>query len=155
MIYFMEKPRGGMTKSEKKSIIKLKTCWFVGTTRKEIITMMHLDHEGAHAHVHTHDGVTHSHPHTHDHEHTHEHCDQSSCASCTGCGEHTPREELMALMKYMVNHNTAHANELAELAKKLADMGDKTAYEQVMLAVSDFEKGNLRLSTILAAMQNN
>ena len=58
----------------------------------------------------------------------------------------------MALMKYMVNHNTAHANELAELAKKLSDMGDKTAYEQVMLAVSDFEKGNLRLSTILAAM---
>ena len=40
-----------------------------------------------------------------------------------------------------------------QLAKKLGDMGDKTAYEQVMLAVSDFEKGNLRLSTILAAMQ--
>ena len=59
----------------------------------------------------------------------------------------------MALMKYMVNHNAAHANELAELARKLGDMGDKTAYEQVMLAVSDFEKGNLRLSTILAAMQ--
>ncbi len=58
----------------------------------------------------------------------------------------------MALMKYMVSHNTAHANELAELAKKLSDMGDKTAYEQVMLAVSDFEKGNLRLSTILAAL---
>ena len=37
--------------------------------------------------------------------------------------------------------------------KKLGDMGDKVAYEQVMLAVSDFEKGNLRLSTILAAMQ--
>ena len=58
----------------------------------------------------------------------------------------------MALMTYMVKHNAAHANELAELAKKLGDMGDKTAYEQVMLAVSDFEKGNLRLSTILAAM---
>ena len=27
------------------------------------------------------------------------------------------------------------------------------AYEQVMLAVSDFEKGNLRLSTVLAAMK--
>lgn len=123
--------------------------------------MMHLDHEGTHEHVHTHDGVTHSHPHTHDHDHNHDHthphdhCEQSSCASCGGCGEHTPKEELMALMKYMVNHNTAHANELADLAKKLGDMGDKTAYEQVMLAVSDFEKGNLRLSTILAAMQDN
>lgn len=122
---------------------------------------MHLDHEheGAHEHVHTHaDGTTHSHPHTHDHDHAHSHphshgCETTNCASCGGCGEHTPKEELVALMKYMVNHNTAHANELAELAKKLGDLGDKTAYEQVMLAVSDFEKGNLRLSTILAAMQ--
>ena len=55
-------------------------------------------------------------------------------------------------MKYMVAHNTAHANELAELAKKLGEMGDKVACDQVMLAVSDFEKGNLRLSTILAAL---
>lgn len=120
--------------------------------------MMHLDHEGVHAHTHTHDGVTHTHEHAHHHDHDHDHdhdhheCDQSACATCGGC-EHSPREELVALMKYMVNHNTAHANELAELAKKLEAMGDKTAYEQVMLAVSDFEKGNLRLSTILAAMQ--
>lgn len=118
---------------------------------------MHFDHEGMHEHTHTHDGVTHthSHEHHHDHDHDHEHhheCDQSACASCGGC-EHSPKEELVALMKYMVNHNAAHANELAELAKKLGDMGDKTAYEQVMLAVSDFEKGNMRLSTILAAMQ--
>ena len=100
--------------------------------------MVHHDHEHEHHHHH--------------HDHDHSHCHSSDCGSCGGCGEHTPKEELMALMKYMVNHNTAHANELAELAKKLGDMGDKTAYEQVMLAVSDFEKGNLRLSTILAAM---
>ena len=111
---------------------------------------MHLDHEGVHEHTHTHE---HHHHHDHDHEHHHHDCDQSACASCGGCGEHSPKEELMALMNYMVKHNAAHANELAELAKKLGDMGDKTAYEQVMLAVSDFEKGNLRLSTILAAMQ--
>lgn len=135
---------------------------------------MHLDHEHEHhhEHEHTHDGVTHTHPHEHHHAHAHEShdhqhdaalehgdhahshdCAPESCASCGGCGEHTPKEELMALMKYMVNHNTAHASELAGLAKKLDDMGDHAAYEQVMLAVSDFEKGNLRLSTILAAMQ--
>ena len=106
---------------------------------------MHLDHDGVHAHEHTHDGVTHTHEHHHDHG-----CAPEQCASCGGCGEHTPKEELV--MKYMVNHNTAHANELAGLAKKLEELGDKTAYEQVMLAVSDFEKGNLRLSTILASM---
>lgn len=116
---------------------------------------MHLDHDGVHAHEHTHDGVTHTHEHHHDHDHDHHHghgCAPEQCASCGGCGEHTPKEELVALMKYMVNHNTAHANELAGLAKKLEELGDKTAYEQVMLAVSDFEKGNLRLSTILASM---
>ena len=116
---------------------------------------MHLDHDGVHAHEHTHDGVTHTHEHHHDHDpdHHHDHgCAPEECASCGGCGAHTPKEELVALMKYMVNHNTAHANELAGLAKKLEELGDKTAYEQVMLAVSDFEKGNLRLSTILASM---
>lgn len=117
--------------------------------------MMHHDHEGIHAHTHTHDGVehTHEHHHHHDHDHDHEHHHHDcgcTCSSCSGCD---PKEELKALMSYMVKHNTAHANELAELAKKLSDMGDKTAYEQVMLAVSDFEKGNLRLSTVLAAMQ--
>ena len=55
-------------------------------------------------------------------------------------------------MKYMVGHNAAHANELAQLAKKLQDMGEGVAYEQVMQAVSDFEKGNMRLSTVLAAL---
>jgi len=113
---------------------------------------MHFEHEGHqhHDHMHNHE---HHHDHVHSHHHDHDHsCDASACASCGGCGEHTPKEELIALMKYMVAHNTAHANELAELAKKLGEMGDKTACDQVMLAVSDFEKGNLRLSTILAAL---
>ena len=116
----------------------------------------HHDHEGVHAHTHTHDGVehTHEHHHHHDHDHDHEHHHDHGCGcSCSSCGGCDPRDELKALMTYMVKHNAAHANELAELAKKLGDMGDKVAFEQVMLAVSDFEKGNLRLSTVLAAMQ--
>ena len=55
-------------------------------------------------------------------------------------------------MKYMVGHNASHANELAQLAGKLRDMGETVAYDQVMMAVSDFEKGNLRLSTVLASL---
>ena len=55
-------------------------------------------------------------------------------------------------MKYMVGHNTAHANELAQLAKQLQNMGENTAYEQVMAAVSDFEKGNMRLSVVLSSL---
>ena len=127
-------------------------------------------HEHAHSHEHTHDGVAHTHehthshehdhahPHTHDHLHGHEHAHDHSheCAgSCAGCAskcEHTPMEELVALMKYMVGHNAAHAKELADLAAQLEKAGSHAAYEQVMAAVSDFEKGNLRLSAVLSAL---
>ena len=61
-------------------------------------------------------------------------------------------EELLALMKYMVGHNAAHAKELADLAAQLEKVGSHAAYEQVMAAVSDFEKGNLRLSAVLASL---
>ena len=116
------------------------------------------EHMHEHTHEHTHaDGTTHSHEHAHTHEHGHEHpaaCPgAANCASgsCEGCSA-DPRAEVIALMQYMVNHNAAHANELATLAKRLQEMGDNTAFEQVMQAVSDFEKGNMRLSTVLAAL---
>ena len=96
---------------------------------------MHLDHE--HGHCHDHDHCY------HDHDHCH-----GGCGHC----QHTPMEELVALMKYMVGHNAAHAKELADLAAKLDQAGNRMAYEQVMAAVSDFEKGNMRLSVVLAAL---
>jgi len=61
-------------------------------------------------------------------------------------------EELVALMKYMVGHNAAHAKELADLAAQLEKAGSHAAYEQVMAAVSDFEKGNMRLSVVLTSL---
>ena len=61
-------------------------------------------------------------------------------------------DELLALMKYMVGHNASHARELADLAAQLRNAGNPVAYEQVMAAVSDFEKGNLRLSAVLASL---
>ena len=87
----------------------------------------------------------------HDHEHCHEHCHHHEC-HCGGHCDHTPMEELVALMKYMVGHNAAHARELADLAVKLDQAGNHAAFEQVMAAVSDFEKGNMRLSVILASL---
>ena len=130
----------------------------------------HHEHSHSHTHEHTHDGVAHTHEHSHahehdhahphDHEHLHDHGhahDHShGCAgSCQGCAtpcEHTPMEELAALMKYMVSHNAAHAKELADLAQQLQKAGDRAAYEQVMAAVSDFEKGNMRLSVVLSSL---
>jgi hypothetical protein len=109
---------------------------------------MHLDHD--------HVGSSAEHTHSHDHHHTHEgqeHCSGADCSACGGC-PHTPMEELMALMKYMVGHNAAHAQELAGLARQLEEAGAHSSYEQVMQAVSDFEKGNLRLSTVLTALEH-
>ena len=136
---------------------------------------MHLDHDhsmGGHTHEHTHaDGTTHTHEHTHDQEHEHPHTHEEmhalgiphdhdhdhdcahDCGSCASQCEHTPMEELTALMQYMVGHNAAHARELAELASQLEKNGNHVAYEQVMAAVSDFEKGNLRLSAVLASLK--
>ena len=129
------------------------------------------DHSHTHTHEHTHDGVTHSHahdhahehdhvhPHDHDHlheaghEHSHSHNCGGQCAGCASKCEHTPMEELMALMQYMVGHNAAHARELADLATQLEKAGSHGASEQVMAAVSDFEKGNLRLSAVLASLK--
>ena len=102
---------------------------------------------------HYHEHHHHDHDH-HDHHHHHDH-DHSCTGSCQGCAsqcEHTPMEELMALMKYMVGHNASHAKELADLAGQLEKLGNRMAYEQVMAAVSDFEKGNMRLSMVLASM---
>ena len=127
-------------------------------------------HEHSHTHEHTHNGVAHTHEHchahSHDHAHPHDHehlhgeghthdhshgC-ASDCGSCGGC-QHTPMEELVALMKYMASHNAAHTRELAELAEQLQKAGNNAAYEQVMAAVSDYEKGNMRLSVVLASLE--
>ena len=113
----------------------------------------HHDHDcgcGCHDHEHHHHDHEHHH-HDHDHHH-HNHDCSCGCGGCGGGCEHSPMEELVALMKYMVGHNAAHAKELAELAAKLQEAGSRTAYEQVMAAVSDFEKGNMRLSMVLAAL---
>ena len=142
---------------------------------------MHLDHdhvgnhthahEHTHSHEHTHDGVAHTHEHTHAHEHGHTHPHEhdslhahgdahdhshecsGACSSCASACGHTPMEELVALMKYMAGHNAAHAKELADLAVQLEKAGNRVAYEQVMAAVSDFEKGNMRLSVVLASLE--
>ena len=105
-------------------------------------------HDHDHEHLHTHD---HTHDHSHPHDHGHDHC-AGGCGSCATPCQHTPMEELLALMKYMAGHNAAHARELADLAKQLQAAGNPSAYEQVMAAVSDFEKGNLRLSAVLASL---
>ncbi len=87
--------------------------------------------------AHSHGGMTH----THSHDGSHSHGD-------------TPVEELLALMQYMVRHNDAHAQELAELASALKDAGKDRAYLQIMNAVADFDTVNARLAGILRQLQD-
>ena len=87
-------------------------------------------------HIHSHGGHTHAHAHGHDHTHSHGMSD-------------TPMEELLALMKFMVNHNDAHAQELAELAGQLKDAGRERAYRKIMNAVADFDMVNAQLDSVV------
>ena len=92
---------------------------------------MHMEHD--------HD-CEHAHEHEHEHSHDHSHTD-------------TPREELIALMRYMVGHNVSHTNELKELAHKHSHTGDSEACAKVLDAVRDYETGNQKLAESLEQLQ--
>ncbi|MBQ9489059.1 MAG: cobalt transporter [Lachnospiraceae bacterium] len=85
------------------------------------------------------------HDHHESHEHHHENHDHSS--------KETPvsREELLALLSYMVSHNQHHAEELSELAKQ----ADGTAREALTKAISLFDEGNKQLELALDEMKKH
>lgn len=82
-------------------------------------------------------GIVHSHG---GHSHTHAHPHQM---------DETPLDETLALMKFMVQHNDSHAQELAELACQLQASGESTAYRKIMDAVSTFDMANATLDAVL------
>ena len=96
-----------------------------------------------HYHAHSHGMGFHRHGHTHGHGHDHDHHHHAAPAVAT------PLDEMMALMKFMVAHNEAHAEELAQLAQQLEDAGRRNAYRRVMDAVSFFDMGNATLAAVL------
>lgn len=111
---------------------------------------MHLikDENGnllAHGHEHTHEH-DHEHAHTHEHSHCHENCD--SCN--TGC---EPKKEAQALLTYMLQHNEHHAAELDQMAANLEKLGLNDSAKQIREGVTDFQKGNMRLSLALTLMK--
>ena len=92
--------------------------------------------------VHSHGTRRHIHTHSHDHDHDHTH------------GGDTPMEELLALMKYMVGHNDAHAQELAGLADQLKEAGKLHAYREIMDAVAGFDVANAKLDAVLKELMS-
>ena len=94
----------------------------------------------AHSHggvAHSHGGLTHSHTHG---DEAHDHLPRENS---------TPLEELLVMMKYLVSHNDAHAQEVADLARELMAAGKDVAYDEIMDAVSDFDMVNAKLAAIL------
>ena len=94
----------------------------------------------AHSHggvPHSHGGLTHCHTHG---DELHDHAPKENA---------TPLEELLVLMKYLVSHNDAHAQEVADLARELMSAGKNTAYDEIMDTVADFDMVNAKLAAIL------
>ena len=87
--------------------------------------------------IHTHGDYSHAHSHSHLHRHD------------------TPMEELLALMKFMVSHNDAHAQELAELADQLKEAGQTRAYQKIMDAVANFDIANAQLDAVLKELADS
>lgn len=63
--------------------------------------------------------------------------------------EATPMEELLALMRFTVSHNDAHAQEMAALAEQLRDAGKERAYRKIMDVVADFDILNAKFGAVL------
>lgn len=100
----------------------------------------------AHSHsgyTHSHGGLTHCHTHG---DEAHDHLPKENA---------TPLEELLVMMKYLVSHNDAHAQELAELARELMAAGKDVACDEIMDAVSDFDMVNAKLAAILSKLTSD
>ena len=88
-----------------------------------------------------------AHAHGDDHSHCHEH--SHDCSSCGGdCSKET-----VALLTYMLQHNEHHAAELEQMAENLKKLGMDDAAKQISEGVSEFQKGNMRLSLALTLVK--
>lgn len=92
----------------------------------------------------------------HGHEHTHSHgeeCENHSHDHCGICQGGDCKNETTALLTYMLQHNEHHAQELDQMADNLEKMGLSAAAKTIKEAVSDFQKGNMRLGLALTLVK--
>ena len=77
--------------------------------------------------------------HSHDHSHSH--------------GQEVSAEERLALLKYMVQHNAHHAEELHGLTHRLEAMDQNNAAALLDMALDAFQQGNERLEAAIACLK--
>ena len=85
-------------------------------------------------------------PHGHEHNHEHGHCGDCQGGDC--------KNETLALLTYMRQHNEQHAAELDQMADNLLKLGMDAAAKTIKEAVADFQKGNMRLSLALTLVKD-
>ena len=116
-----------------------------------------IQHGHEHTHEHTHaDGVSHTHAHTHEgsDSHNHTHTEGQNCATeCGSCQEGDCKNETVALLTYMLQHNEHHAAELDQMADNLKKLNMDAAARTIKEAVSDFQEGNMRLGLALTLVK--
>ena len=115
-------------------VISNRHMYQVSGVKRDVLAHSHSGH------THSHGGLTHCHTHG---EEEHDHLPRENA---------TPLEELLVMMKYLVSHNDAHAQEVADLARELMAAGKDVAYDEIMDAVSDFDMVNAKLAAVLSKL---
>lgn len=100
------------------------------------------EHSHEHTHEHSHD---HSHEHSHDHEHQHTH--HSHAAELKSNAD---TNQVISLLKYMLQHNEHHTQELLSLAQKMESSGLQESASLIKQSVICYEEGNAKLSDALS-----
>jgi len=96
------------------------------------------DYNDHHTHAHSHaDGSVHTHGHAHEHGHEHDHNHNH-----TGQGAVSEKEEVKALLNYMLSHNEHHAEELMGISDRFRDLDMEANAELLDMAISHYKKGN-------------
>ena len=115
-------------------VISNRHMYQVSGVKRDVLAHSHSGH------VHSHGGLTHCHTHG---DEEHDHLPKENA---------TPMEELLVMMRYLVSHNDAHAQEVAELARELMAAGEDVAYDEIMDAVADFDMVNAKLAAVLSKL---
>jgi demethylmenaquinone methyltransferase/2-methoxy-6-polyprenyl-1,4-benzoquinol methylase len=115
-------------------VISNRHMYQVSGVKRDVLAHSHSGH------THSHGGLTHCHTHG---DEAHDHLPRENS---------TPLEELLVMMKYLVSHNDAHAQEVADLARELMAAGKDVAYDEIMDAVSDFDMVNAKLAAVLSRL---
>ena len=66
--------------------------------------------------------------------------------------EENSKEEIVALIKYMIDHNDHHNKELEELSSSLKDVNND-AYLKVLKAIESYKEGNDYLGSALKELK--